>query len=218
MIETLNHFHDLWRQNQSSGTDAQLAKVEAQVGAHPLPDLRDFPKPVSPRHLARWLAVEFESLHELKQTTCRRWRFVQRFWHILYVLTVACAQHRTGCIFGTSDLRRIVGDTILRCSLWELALFYLGTGYVEDMNGACYPYPCIFMHWLLALNSNSSYRSLKWITLNAYTIDPGRTQQRPLSELSFMAWSYSTRRPPKSEFHHSHYSVWTIEHIPLLII
>ena len=35
--------------------DAQLAvaKVEAQVEAHPLPDVRDFPKPVSPRYSAR---------------------------------------------------------------------------------------------------------------------------------------------------------------------
>ena len=104
------------------------------------------------------VTVQFESFRKLKHTTCRRWRFVQRFRNILYVLaSVACAQHQTGWIFGTSGFTQ----TCWRHTTFMLSLrtchVFLITGHVEEMNGACYPCPCIFMHWLLAVNSISIY-------------------------------------------------------------
>ena len=157
----------MWRQNQ--GRDSRMlswpwpkSKRRLKLTHYPAYETSQSQSPHATQlvDFCGRVTVQFESFRKLKHTTCRRWRFVQRFRNILYVLaSVACAQHQTGWIFGTSGFTQTCWrHTTLMLSLRTCHVFLI-TGHVEEMNEACYPCPCIFMHWLLALNSISIYRA-----------------------------------------------------------
>ena len=161
------------------------------------------------------VTVQFESFRKLKHTTCQRWRFVQSFWNILYVLaSVACAQHQTGWIFGTSGFTQTCWrHTTFMLSLRTCHVFFDHRTCRGDEWGML----PMSLH-LHALTACSQFDFdlwtiqyiIYWIIMNNIECQYDRSWlNSTASSVGAIAWSYSTCRP---EFHHSHFSVCTIQH------